>query len=349
MRKRIVIFLVPILFAWGLTGWVTSGWAFDQPRNEDAIAQQTTASIQDKDERDEPYFFSMSLGAGGSFLGVTTEEVTPDVVRRLNLKEERGALITRVMPDSAAANAGLQKDDVIVRWNGAPVESASQLHRLIGETPSGRTVRLGIVRAGRDMEIRVTLGKRPEPPWSREFRGRLDRETQEQVRKSLEKVREALEDRDWRAHLWGLSSRGRLGITLQELTPQLADYFGVKDGVLISSVRDDSPASRAGLRAGDVIIAIDGESVADAGDVIRLVSKKEQGPVEVRIVRDRREMTLTVVLHKKEKVESQFFGPEAGLWRYRAPHMRLHAPGVIQPQPAPVRPLKPVGISAGMI
>lgn len=351
MRKRIVIFFLPVLFACGLTGWVTSSWAFDEPRNEDAIVQQNVASIQDESERDEPYFFGTYLGAGGSFLGVTTEEVTPDVVRRLNLKEERGALITRVMPDSAAAKAGLQKDDVIVRWNGAPVESASQLRRLIGETPTGRTVRLGVVRGGRDMEIRVTLGKRPEQAWPKGLRGWLDQETREQLGKSLEKAREALENQDWRAHLWGLSGRGRMGVTLQELTPQLADYFGVKDraGVLISSVREDSPASRAGLRAGDVIIAIDGESVANAGDVIRLIAKKEQGPVDVRIVRDRREMSLTVALDKKEKAEPYFFGPEAGLWRYRAPHIRLLVPRLRELSPAPGRPLKPVGISASVI
>ncbi|MCS6805008.1 MAG: PDZ domain-containing protein [Blastocatellia bacterium] len=350
MRKRILFFLSVLLMAAGLTGWGAPSWAFDETNDQDTITEQNVVLIQDEDESNAPYFFSMYASAGGSFLGVTTEEVTPEVVRRLKLKEERGALITSVLPDSAAAKAGLQKDDVIVRWNGAPVESASQLHRLIRETPSGRMVRLGVVRDGREIEMRVTLGKRSEHE-PRQFRGLLDRETQERLREPFGKAREALENLDWGAYFGAFSGRGRMGITLQELTPQLADYFGVKDrtGVLISSVREDSPASRAGLKAGDVIIAIDGESVQDANDVIRVVAKKEQGPVEVRIVRERREMTVTVTLEKKEKAMPYFFGPEAGAVRFRAPHIRLFVPRIREIIPAPVRPLKQIGTPAGVI
>jgi serine protease Do len=94
-----------------------------------------------------------------------------------------------------------------------------------------------------------------------------------------------------------------MGVTLQNLTPQLAEYFGLKDrsGALITSVRDDSPASRAGLKAGDIILAIDGEKVEDPGDAMRIMRKKEEGPVDIRLLRDRREMNLTVTLEKPER------------------------------------------------
>lgn len=348
MRKRILFFLAVLLMAAGLTGWGAPSRAFDEPKDQDTIPEQNVVLVQDKDERGEACFIRMDVSASSGFLGVTTEEVTPEVVRRLKLKEERGALITSVLADSAAAKAGLQRDDVIVRWNGAPVESASQLHRLIRETPSGRMVRLGVVRDGREMELRVTLGKRSEHE-PRQFRGLLDRETQERLRESFGKAREALENLDWRAYFGAFSGRGRMGITLQELTSQLADYFGVRTGVLISSVREDSPASRAGLKAGDVIIAIDGQSVQDANDVIRVVAQKEQGPVEVRIVRERREMTMTVTLEKKEKAMPYFFSPEAGAVRFRAPHIKLFVPRMRETIPVPVRPLKQIGISAGVI
>ena len=73
-----------------------------------------------------------------------------------------------VVADSPAAKAGLQKDDVIVRWDGEQIESAIQLSRLRRETPPGRTVRLGIVRDGREIEVSVQLGERPQRVRGRE-------------------------------------------------------------------------------------------------------------------------------------------------------------------------------------
>jgi serine protease Do len=334
-------------------GFVSSSWAQDHKDEKDAIAalEAELAWAQSDDDGDEPQVFSMYIHGGGGFLGITTEEVTTEVVQRLNLKEERGALITSVVSDSAAAKAGLQKDDVIVRWNGTPVESASQLRRHISETPGGRTVRLDVARNGRDMDIRVTLGKRSDRQITREFRDKIDKETRERVRESMDKAREALKNQDWGAHVWSFSSRGRMGVTLQDLTPQLAEYFGLKDrtGVLISSVRDDSPASRAGLKAGDIMVALDGEKIEDSGDAIRIVSKKDEGPVDVRIVRDRREMNLTVTLDKKEKEKSYLPAPEAGAFNQLAPNIRLRVPRVMEIPSTPVRPLKRIRVSPGVI
>lgn len=237
---------------------------------------------------------------GGSFLGVHLEEVTADTVQRLRLPEERGALITQIVPNSPAAQAGLQKDDVIVRWNETPIESAGQLRRYIRETPAGRTVRLGIVRQGREREIKVTLGRRSEH--AEPYEWELGQEALKSAREALDLARQALGSGRW-DELMVWSYRGRMGVTLQSLTPQLAEYFGLKDrsGALITSVRKDSPADRAGLKAGDIILAIDGETVEDPGDVRRLISKKEEGPVEVRLMRDRHEMSVTVTLEKRER------------------------------------------------
>ena len=95
-----------------------------------------------------------------SFLGVELGEVSGEAVTRLKLREERGALIEGVTSGSSAAHAGLQKDDVIVKWDGEMVESAREMSRLIRETPPGRAVRLTVIRDGREMEISVTLGER---------------------------------------------------------------------------------------------------------------------------------------------------------------------------------------------
>lgn len=293
MRKRIPIFFLILLLAGVLMGLASHSWA------------------QDNEVEPKARAFRLFIHDGGSFLGVHLDEVTADTVQRLRLPEERGALITQIVADSPAAKAGLQKDDVIVRWNGTRVESAVQLRRHMQETPAGRTIRLGVVRNGRETEMTVTLGKRSEH--AKAFGFEVGKEAMESAREALDRAREALKDREFgEVMVW--SHRGRMGVTLQNLTPQLAEYFGLKDrsGALITSVREDSPASRAGFKAGDIILAIDGETVAGPGDAMRLIAKKEEGPVEVRVMRDRREMSLTVTLEKREK-SSFYLAPEIDL------------------------------------
>ena len=112
---------------------------------------------------------------------------------------------------------------------------------------------------------------------------------------------------------------GRLGVGIQTLEPQLAEYFGLgeRTGVLITTVKEESPAAKAGLKAGDVIIAVDGEDIDGTGDVSRLVWDAEAGPVAIRILRDRDERTVTVDLPEAEntwksddgEMNSFFFEP----------------------------------------
>src|SRR2546421_3554498 len=101
---------------------------------------------------------------------------------------------------------------------------------------------------------------------------------------------------------WVFSMGGadrRIGVSTQSLSKQLADYFGVKDGgVLINSVSDNSPAAKAGLKAGDVITAIDGEKITSPGDITRVLGKKETGDVSLTVVRDKNTRTVTVTPEK---------------------------------------------------
>ncbi len=300
MKKRIPIFFLVLLLAGILMGLVSSGAA----QEPEAIVKKRIAWVQDDDGEPKVHLLRAFVGGGSGFLGIYPEEVTSETVQRLGLREERGALITKVVSDSAAARAGLQKDDVIVRWNNTPVESAIQLRRHLTETPGGRTVQLGIVRSGQEMEISVTLDK------PKEFKWKVEKEAREALREGMDQAREALKNYDF-GNVMVFGHRGRVGVTLQNLTPQLAEYFGLRDrsGTLITSVREDSPASRAGLKAGDILLAIDGEKVEDPGDAIRLIAKKDEGPVDLLILRDRREMNLTVTLEKSERTK-HLFAPE---------------------------------------
>jgi membrane-associated protease RseP (regulator of RpoE activity) len=221
-----------------------------------------------------------------SFLGVELSEVSRETVARLKLREERGALIEGVTSGSSAARAGLQKNDVIVKWDGEPIESAREMSRHIRETPAGRAVRLSVMRDGREIEVSVTLGERT----ALANRVSIARPAiaSVRVRPEVQQVRPRLQD------------RGHLGVELQGMTPQLAEYFGLskRSGALVIFVFADSPAFKAGLKAGDVILSAGGETVENPQDVRRALTDKSEGAIEFKILRDKQEQTLKVQLEK---------------------------------------------------
>jgi serine protease Do len=223
-------------------------------------------------------------GLPGSFLGVELSEVTGETVQRLKLREQRGALVDGVTSGSSAAQAGLQKNDVIVKWDGQPIESASELSRHIRETPPGREVRLAVMRDGRESEIKVTLGDRAA------LVNRL------RVARPIASVR-VRPDVQVRQRV---SEPAHLGVELQSMTPQLAEYFGLskRSGALVVFVFADSPAAKAGLKAGDVILNVGGENVENPTDLRRVLNTKPEGSVEFRVLRDKQEQTLKVQVDK---------------------------------------------------
>src|SRR5262245_4221746 len=223
-------------------------------------------------------------GPRASHLGVELGEVTRETMQRLKLREERGALIESVITGSAAADAGLQKDDVILKWNGEPIESVRELSRRIQETPPGRTIRLGVARAGRDIDVNVKMGNRAFAV----TRPRVVRAAPVARVRVRPEVGERLRD------------RGHLGVELQSMTEQLAEYFGVskRTGALVVFVFADSPAAKAGLKAGDVILSADGKSVERPNDLRQVLIDKPEGSIELRVMRDKQERTFQVQVQK---------------------------------------------------
>ncbi|MFQ5679097.1 MAG: PDZ domain-containing protein [Gemmatimonadota bacterium] len=284
------------------------------------------AVAQEKQEEEEAertlrreIVVTSGVGSGG-YLGVRIGDVNEEVVGRLGLPEERGALILEVVDDSPAQEAGLRADDVVQSWNGARVESAAQLGRLARETPPGRSVRLGVFRDGREQVLSVELGDRSGP---RVFRVGPDRKLR------LERLRERGEEGPGLRFSYAFSFRGRLGVRVEGLSDQLAEYFGVEGGALITEVVEDSPAEKAGLKAGDVILSVAGEEVEDRSDLVRALRDQEAGPVEVRVMRDRRELTVTVEL-EEETGDGAFLLPGGGVrfapvgpreFRFRMPRL----------------------------
>jgi membrane-associated protease RseP (regulator of RpoE activity) len=248
---------------------------------------------------------------GGSFLGVHGENISKENMARYGMREARGVGITQVVKDSPAEKAGLKKDDVIVRFEGDSVTSVRKLTRLVSEVAPDQTVKLGISRGGGEQEVAVTIAKRNESMNAFErleglegLRGLEDLK----ALKGLDKMKEfhmlPPGENNWKwqggpgedGMIFALGNHRRIGATTMHLTKQLADYFGIADGkgVLVTSVGEDTPGAKAGLKAGDVITAIDGEKVEGAGDLARAINKKKEGDVTLTVIRNKSQRTVTV-------------------------------------------------------
>jgi serine protease Do len=264
-----------------------------------AYAQEATASTPPMayfaDDDQEPTDRSFSLFVdGGAFLGVGTEDITKENMGRYGMREVRGVGVTQVIKDSPAEKAGLRKDDVILRFDGEAVTSTRKLSRLVGESSADQTVRLTISRGGAEQEVSATLSKH-------NMANILGAGIRDQVLRGIEKDWPQINSDDGN-FVFAFGGNRRIGVSTQTLTKQLADYFGAKDGgVLITSVTENSPATKAGLKAGDVITAIDGEKVDSSGDVSRVINKKQEGEVSLTILRDHNTRTVNLTPEKREQ------------------------------------------------
>jgi serine protease Do len=232
-----------------------------------------------------PQVLQWSVPAGGSYLGVHASDIDADRVRELKLKEERGVEIMSVEPDSPAEKAGLQKGDAVLEFNGQRVEGTEQFVRMVRETPPGRTVKLGVSRAGSMQTLNATIGRR---------KAKAPLQLQEQLSRLREMPQVWIPDIPRAFTSWKSSM---LGIEAEGLAGQLAQFFGVNEGVLVRSV-----AEKAGLKAGDVIVKVAGENVDSPRDVsnqIRAQRPKKNFPLTV--VRERKEIAVSVTLDDEDQ------------------------------------------------
>lgn len=352
---------------------------------ESATAQEDDAEQEENVERERIRTVTIRhaddnlfVGPGQrGWLGVRVEDVDRDVADSLGLDELRGARVLGVGDDSPAAEAGLREDDVVVGFDGETVRSVAELVRLVRETPPGREVELRLVRDGSPRSIDVTIRQREGRGFSLhgmpgmrhmelhdldDLPEGLSEERMERFRKRMERAQERRGEAMQRLHehmgrmdgprgsgafRFHIDHRPRLGVRLESLTDQLAEYFGVGDrgGVLVSSVREGSPAAAAGLRAGDVVVAFGGEAISDVGDLTGAVHGAEAGPTTVTVIRRGEERNMTVELPEREAEAAE---PGAAFHRGPAPPRPPAAPSADGVRPA-APPLPPVSTRRGIL
>lgn len=245
----------------------------------------------------------LALDGRGSHIGVSVRDVDADDMAAAKLAQPAGVVVARVEEGSPAEKAGLRAGDVIVEFDGERVRSARHFARLVQETPDGRRVSATVVRDGARQTVNVT------PETGGGLLGGDVWVDLPEIERHVERGMRALPrnfafDFNWddghpNLMVW---PRGRLGVSLSPLTDQLAEYFGAKEGVLVSSVEADSPAARAGLRAGDVITSVNGRAVDRPSDVTRELRDAEPGgEIEIDILRDRKPLSLKASIPERER------------------------------------------------
>lgn len=260
----------------------------------------------------------------GNYLGVRVEELTRENAKAYGLSgEPRGVGVTQVSKGSPAERAGLRERDVIVRFDGEAVTSVRKLTRLITESSLEHTARIAVLRGGSEQEVSATLARRERlaPAVAADMMGRFDLDEAKRLGEDWAKSGEEwkLKADEWGKGFEGFQGDGtglfvvgssrRIGVTTTALGKQLADYFGVSHGVLVSSIEQGSPADKAGLKAGDVLTEVDGKQIDDASDLVRLLAAKDEGEVTLNFVRDKQHRTVRVTPEKRQTPRGLFINP----------------------------------------
>lgn len=258
--------------------------------------------------------FSWSFDSEGGYLGVQTEEVTKENFAKFGLRGVKGVGIESVVEGSPAQAAGLQKGDVIVKVNGDDITSTRKLTRLIGEISPDHQARITVLRNGGERDITVTVGKRPTPKFGEGVfqpgapMGRFEFPDMPNLERlpRVDRVPSPPGAPD-APMVFGFGSRRQIGIGSTPLTKQLADHFGVDGGALVNNVRENSPAAKAGIKAGDIITEVDGKAVKGDYDLIRAIGEKKEGSITLTIVRDKNRQTISVTPEEVKGALNNYF------------------------------------------
>jgi S1-C subfamily serine protease len=236
--------------------------------------------------------------AGGSYLGIGVQDVDSSRARELKLKEERGVEITAVEEDSPASRAGLRKSDVVLEMNGQRVEGVEQFIRMVREMPVGREAKLTVSRSGDVQTLTAKVAQRKAWGFTGERAMVLPAVPMPVPSQGNAPPRVVMPDMPRAMMSW---RNGSLGVEAEGLQGGLAEFFGVKQGVLVRSVSKGSPAEKAGLKAGDVILRVNDKTVEGPSDVAAIIRERgERKTVNLIVMRDKRELPITVTLEDEE-------------------------------------------------
>jgi serine protease Do len=235
------------------------------------------------------------------YLGVWVDDVDADKAQTLKLKEVRGAVVTLIDHDAPAGQIGLRVNDVVLQLNGQNVEGAEQLRRMLKEIPAGRKVSLEFSRDGNLQTTSVELVDRrvmEHDVWNK-----LGKDSDMFAPATGMGVLAGGGDASlpgmFHMPIWG--STLNVGAMVEPLTSQMAEYLGVPSGLMVKQVAHKTEAAASGLKAFDVILKVGPDAVNTMSDWDRALRANQGKAVQVTILRDRKQQTLTLQVDSKHK------------------------------------------------
>ena len=236
----------------------------------------------------------------GGWLGVSIQDLSTALKEAIDYDRDVGVLVNDVEEESPAEKAGMKEGDIIIEYNGKPISSTGSLIRKVRASDAGDDVAVVVVRKGRELRLTVTVG---ETPRDSDVWYEREEETVPHHRMFIE------EEHGW------------LGVHLQDLNDQLGEYFGVShgEGALVTEVMENSPAETVGLKAGDVIVAYEGDDIDDVEELVEAVRESDVGEeVEITVVREKRSQTFRVTIGEAPEEEGT---PGIGLFNVPKPKL----------------------------
>jgi serine protease Do len=242
---------------------------------------------------------ALYINADGAFLGIQMKDVTSEDVSKYKLSGERGVIVSSVIKGSPAEAASIKENDVILEFGANSVWSSMQFQRLVQETPAGRNVDIVVSRDGKRMTLKAKL----EAQEARRFENRMEMPPLYPMGPgNLRILPFRVPQGSATPGRVVPAAKPRLGVSIQPLSEQMGEYLGVpgKKGVLVASVEANSP-SAGKIKAGDVIISVDGKGTENPEDLTRMIRDKPEGAVTLKVIRDKKEISVTVSLSAGEE------------------------------------------------
>ena len=226
---------------------------------------------------------------GKPWLGVKVRELSDNRLDDLNL--DFGLEVLRVYADSPAEEAGLQEGDILLRLNGKALEDSEDLIESVERADIDDRVNISYLRDGEQKDTDAVLTEKTFKFSTKHFSWHYP----------AKKYHYSFRDKNV---AW-------LGVSTSRLTSQLRDYFDVEGryGVLVTEVVDDSPAEKYGLKAGDIIVAVDNRDIYDPRDLSKVIHHYDPDEkVSIHVIRDKREKTIEVTLGQRKAADFRYFG-----------------------------------------
>lgn len=241
------------------------------------------------------------------YMGVLVGDVDQETASRLRLREAHGAVVTLLDHDAPAAQAGIRVNDVVLEINGQHIENADQFSRALRELPAGRKLTIVVSRDGTQQTVTLELVDRKKMEhdvWTRLDSGSNGTSAAPSMSMVAGNGSGSADIPSGGFHMPLFGSTLNVGAMVEPLTAQMAEYLGIKSGLMVKQVAHKSEADAAGLKPFDIILKVGADSITTTADWDRTLRANQNKTVTVTVMRDRKQQTLVLQVDSRRRRSS---------------------------------------------